>query len=154
MAYFTKTRNVELSVIKHLETEINSSWSGVTVVKSFLTAYDYRLPVICVRMTSVDTSRLEIGTDSLRQQYGFIIDIFAKSDGQRIDLADFVVNALKGGCKYYTFSHASGNNESLDTTEDGRITLVRFDADGRVEFGDNAGEHDKFRHNISITMEK
>jgi hypothetical protein len=152
--YFSKTRNTELSVVKHIEEQIAQNWSGITVVKSFVKAYDYNVPVICVRMLNTDTFRKEIGADSIRQRTSFIIDIFAKSDGQRIDLADFVVNALKGGCKYYNFSHASGNSESLSTVESGRITLLTFDTDERVDFGDSSDEHDKFRHSISFTMEK
>jgi len=152
--YFSVTRNTELSVVKHLETQINANWSGITVVKSFLMSYEKALPVICVRMLNTDTFRKEIGTNAIRQKYSFIVDIFAKSDGQRIDLADFVVNALKDGCVYYQFSHSSGSNETLNEVADGRVTLLRFDSDSRIDSGDSTVSHERYRHSIGFTVEK
>ena len=154
MGYFRKTRNVELSVIKHIETQVNTNWTGITVVKSFLQAYSSSLPVIAVRMINTDSFRKEIGDNELRQKYSFIVDIFAKSDGQRLDLADFMVNILKDGVVYYAFSHASGNSETLNETADGRITLLTFDTDGKVDSGDNTLEHERYRHSITFTVEK
>jgi hypothetical protein len=151
---FSKTRNVELSVISAIETAINNSWSGITVVKAFLQAYDVKVPVICVRILSTDSFRSEIGDNTIRQKYSFIVDIFAKSDGQRIDLADFIVNVVKEGFVYKQYSRASGNPEELNETTDGRITFLTFDSDSRIDASDSADEHEKYRQAITFTVEK
>jgi hypothetical protein len=149
---FSKTRNIELSVISAIETAINASWSGVTVVKAFLQAYSVSVPVICVRMLSVASSRLEIGGNTLAQQYSFIIDIFAHSDGQRIDLADFIVNTIKEGFVYNQYSRASGNPETLNKVADGRIVFLHVDNDARVDGNDSDDEHERYRHSITFTV--
>jgi len=151
---FSRTRNVELSVIEAIETAINASWSGVTVVKAFLQAYSSPIPVICVRMLSVASSRLEIGGNTLAQEYSFIIDIFARSDGQRIDLADFIVNTIKEGFVFNQYSRASGNPETLNKVVDGRITFLVIDSDSRIDGNDSDDEHDRYRQSITFTVAK
>jgi len=154
MVAFSKTRNIELSIIDAIEAGINASWTGITTVKSFVKAYEYSVPVVSVRMLSTESFRYEIGGNSLRNQSAFIVDIFAKSDGQRMDLADFVMNLTKDGFVYYEYSKASGNIETLDKTANGRITLLQFIQNEKVDSYDGAEEHDKFRHAISFTVEK
>jgi len=152
--YFTRTRNVELSVIQGIEDAVNNSWTGIPVLKAFLKAYSTQLPCICVRMLSVDSFRKEIGANTLRQQYLFSVDIFAKSDGQRLDLADFITNTVKEGFIYYEYSHSSGNAEQLTRETDGRIIFLSFINNERVDFSDDVEEHDRFRHSISFSVEK
>ena len=151
---FSKTRNAELSIIQHIEECINSSWSGVTVVKSFVNAYDKKVPVIAVELLNEDNLRAEIGNSDLRQRFNFIVSIFASSDGQRLDLADFILNSIKGGCKYYEYSKESGNNNQLVKTESGRMTLIRVNTNRHDYYDDNMSEQDKYRHSISFNMEK
>jgi|WetSurSiteA1Bulk_404760.scaffolds.fasta_scaffold72443_2 hypothetical protein len=151
---FSRTRNIELSVIQHIEDAITTSWTNIPVVKAFLQAYDYPVPVICVRMDSTDTFRLEIGDNALRQQHSFICDIFAKSDGQRLDLADFIVNTVKDGFIYNEYTKNSGDNQTLIATPNGRIVFLKFMDNSRIDFGEDAVEHDKFRHIIRFKVEK
>lgn len=152
--YFSVKRNVELSVVQHIQDQTASAWDNITVVKAFLKAYSTTLPVISVRMLDTQSFRREVGSNSLRQRFTFIVDIFASSDGMRLDLADFIVDIIKDGCKYYSYSHNSASREILDKDEMGRITLISFDSDSRVEINSEASEHDKFRHSITFTMEK
>jgi len=152
--FFSARRCAELSVIEHLRTQLNLHWSNpsIPIVKAFVKSYEVPVPVLCIRLADVDSERNEIGSDNLKQQYVFIIDIFAKSDGQRLDLADFIVNAIKGGCVFNNYSHSSSSREELDAVPSGRLTLVSFDSDSRVDFNSNSDEHDKFRHSLTFTM--
>jgi hypothetical protein len=154
MPYFTKSRNVELSVIYYLETEINASWSGISTVKSFSQAYDVSVPVVCIRLFNQNSTRLEIGDNELKNEYYFIIDIFAKSDGQRIDLADFIVDKIKDGCIYYEWSHASGSNTTMERVANGRIRWLNFTENSKVDFSQDVDSQDRFRHLISFNMSK
>lgn len=152
--YFSKRRGAELSLIEHIETQMNASWSNpiIPVVKSFEKAYEVPVPVISVGLEDVDNERLEIGDNILKQAYNFTIHIFAKSDGQRIDLAEFIVQAVKGGCIRYNYSHSSSSKETLDKVADGRMTLLTFVSDSKIEIGNDQDAHDKFRHSITFTM--
>jgi len=154
MPAFSTMRNVELSTIYYLEQQIDASWSGVEVVKSFLSAYDKVLPVVCIRLTDTTTDRLEIGSTTLNNIYSFIIDIFATSDGQRIDLADFIMDKLKNGWTYYTHVHAVGDNSTLVRTSGGRLTVLEFTDNRRIDFGEEVANPDRFRHTIGINVRK
>jgi hypothetical protein len=151
---FSKARNVELSMVKYIDTQVTASWTKVKVVKSFLEGYEYPAPVVAVYLLSTDSTRKEIGNNNLQQDFTFVIDIFASSDGQRIDLADFIVNLIKDGCPYYIISKESGNPEGITYTQDGRITFRRFVSDSKVSFGDDTDIMDKFRHSITFTVSK
>ena len=155
MSYFRESRCVELSLIDYIRTQINISWSDVTVVKTFKQATKATLPVICVRLLDTTSSRREIGANTLNNTYGIIIDVLATSDGLRLDLTDFLVNILKDGCVYYEFSQSSSNPEELDKTADGRIRVASWLQNTRVDFGEgDVGERDRFRQLISIIVAK
>lgn len=153
-SYFRKARNVEISTFEYIRDQINASWSNVNIVKSFTQAYDKDLPVICVRLEDIDATRLEIGSTTLDETYGIIIDIFARSDGQRLDLADFILNQIKNPWSYYNYSHVSGDKTSLTKTADGKISLYRLLANRRVTIPGSPEQKDKYRHLISILVKK
>jgi hypothetical protein len=153
-SYFREPRNIELSIIYYLETQINASWTGVTVIKSFSQAYDVSVPVVCIRLFNQNTRRLEIGDNILRNDYYFIIDVFAKSDGQRIDLSDFIVDKIKDGCIYYEWSHASGSNTTMERVANGRIRWLNFTENSKVDFGQDVDSQDRFRHLISFNVSR
>ena len=156
MGYLRTTRCIELSTIDYLETQINANWSGVTTVKAFTQVYSdtINVPVVCVRLIQTMSNRREIGATTLNNNYLIQIDIFAKSDGQRLDLADFITDKLKDGWTYYTYSQQSGNKEVLDETASGYIIVTSFNDNSKIEMGDNVELKDKFRHSISISVRK
>ncbi len=149
MSAFSKTRNVELSTLFYLETQIGANWTGIEIVKSFLSAYDKVLPVVCIRLTDVITDRLEVGSTTLDNLYTFVIDIFATSDGQRIDLGDFIMEQLKSGWIYYSYSKASGSS-TLDKIATSRVTVTEFVNNSRIDFGDEVSNPDRFRQTITF----
>lgn len=154
MSYFRPQRDVELSTIDYITTQVNANWTGVTTVKTFTQVSEKALPVICVRLLDNNAYRKEIGTTTLENRYGIIIDIFAKSDGQRLDLADFITEQLKDGWTSYNFWQTSGSPESLSKLENGRIQLVKFTRNSRIDFGENVDVRDRFRHVITCIVRK
>lgn len=152
--YFSQQRNIELSTIEHLTTQINANWSNVNVVKTFTQVTEKSLPVVCIRLLDNNSFRREVGSDTFENRYGLIIDIFAKSDGQRLDLADAIAGYLQGGWVYYNFSQTSGSPETLTKVADGRVQLVKFTRNSRLDFGDNVSFQDRFRHIISFITRK
>jgi len=150
MGYFRKARNVELSTIYHLETNIGTDWSGVNVVKSQHQATKSSLPVVCIRLIDNNPDFFEIGARTLQDNYGITIDIYAKSDGQRLDLADYIKSKLvEANWPYYVHSLTG---ETLNRAQNGLINLMNFIQDARVDFGEATEAIDRFRHSITILV--
>ncbi len=156
MSYFQANRNVELSLLKYITDCVATDWSGITVVKTFKQVYskDINLPVICVRLSDINSTRLEIGSNTLDDRYLLIIDIFTDSDGFRLDLSGYLKDKLKDGWVHYDHSKASGNNTALVLTANGRDTVTDWINDMKVDFGDTVEERDRYRHTISIRVRK
>jgi len=155
-SYFRESRNVELSLLYYLTTCFASDWSGITTLKTFANVYakDIAIPVVCVRLAQTTTSRQEIGADTLYNKYLCIIDIFASSDAQRLDLADYIKDKLKTGWVHYDHSHMSGDHTTLDRTANGRDYIVDFVNDSKIDVYGSSDEKDKCRHSISISVRK
>jgi hypothetical protein len=154
MGYFRETRDCELSVIYYLETQITNDWSGVTVIKSFTDAYKGTLPIVCIRLTDTTNNRREVGSVTLLNDYTITVDIFATSDGQRLDLADYIMSKLNDGCVFYNHSQTSGTPTSLTRVADGRLYVHRFILNQALDFGEDADKYDRHRHLIQITFRK
>ena len=152
-SYFRRTRCVELSTLEYLERVIGNSWSGVTVIKSFQQAYDEAVPVVCIRLLDTDSSNLEIGATTLRHSYTITIDIFAKSDAQRLDLADFIMDQLRVGWTYSDYAHNSGRTDIV-ATPNGRVTFEGITQNTKIDFGVAGDSQDRFRHFISCLVGK
>lgn len=154
MSYFRVARCVELSTIQFLENQIDASWERITTTKSMSQAYskDVNIPIVCIRMTDVTSGRLEIGSNTLDNRYGIIIDIFAKSDGQRIDLTDFILGKLKDGWTYNSYAHQSGDSSIIVATPAGRCIVTSWTDNRIIELGENVDIKDRFRQMIAIQV--
>jgi len=151
---FRDFRNVEISTVEFLRTQINANFTGVTVVKAYKQADEATLPVICVRLLDIFPITKEIGSTVRKNQFSIVIDIFATSDGQRLDLASFVTETLNGGWVYNEYTKSSGTGESLDGVANGRVRVMTYTQNSRVDFGEEVHAHDRFRHIISILTER
>jgi hypothetical protein len=152
--WFRETRNIELSTIDFLTTEINANWTGVTVVKTFPEADAAVLPVVCIRLLDTTSVNREIGSTTLDHTYDIIIDIFAKSDGQRLDLSDFITNTIKDGWSYYEYSHTPGHPDQLSKNENGKVNFETILENRRIDFVETVSDQDKYRHVISFLVRR
>lgn len=154
--YFSKSRNIELSTLEYMETQLNASWTGVTTVKTFKNAYDntVEVPIVCIRLPTTNNARLEVGAVTLENRYMLVFDIFSKSDAQRVDLSDYIVDKLKDGWTYKTYSHVSGDKSQITGIADGRIFVTNWLTNTKVDYGENVDPKDRYRHTISILVRK
>ena len=152
--YFQLPRDTELSVIYYLETQIAANWTGISVVKSFANAYKSPLPVVAIRLGSVDPNRLQIGDVTLNNDYIIDIDVFGNSDGQKTDLSYFIFTKLNEGCVFYNHSQTSGAPETLTRTANGRLYVSRFIDNRPLDFGQDVDKYDQHRWAISVAMKK
>jgi hypothetical protein len=161
MGFYRTSRNIEASLIDFLRVHFElANWSGIAVEKSFAEAQNLaskmnkenNAAVICVRASDTNRKRAQIGTDSLIRSELVLIDVFATSDGQRLDLVDFLIDELKSGFPYFEYQTDKSSTENKIQT--GRVTITSFD-DKPVNFGidkSNLEVQDRFRHLISLTV--
>lgn len=153
MGQYRISRNIEASLIDYIKEELsNASWNNVTVEKSYARVYDIELPIICVRLSDTTHDKAEIGSESTRRTPLVLLDVFAKDDGGRLDLKDFLVSILKAGCPYYEYTISNGQVQSK--TQNGRIRVVTI-ADTGVDLGvdkSNLDVHDRYRHLLTLTL--
>lgn len=154
--FFSDTRSVELSTLDFLQTQINASWSNVTILKSFTSAFDKDVdpPIVVANLDNTIPSRLEVGSDRLVYIHTIRIHIFGTSDAFRIDMAHFITDILKDGWTFNTFQHQSGNKTVLEKIPLGRIRVMTWDTNTKIDFGDNVDFKDRFRHLIEIGVRK
>lgn len=152
MANFGKYRNVELSAIYFFDTQIQANWTGVSVVVGFpnLNAAS-QLPVVSVRVPSVNSDFLEIGSRTMEDVYTIIIDVFAKTQAQRMDLTQFLEDKIVQDFTYYTHSRTSGQSDSQITrVAAGRVTFTGFVQNQQLDFGEDADKFDQARQVIAF----
>lgn len=151
--YFSQLRNVELSTIKYVEDSINASWTGINIVKGYPNFDKVAVPVVSVVLDSITSDRREIGSRAMIDIYNIIVEIFAKSNAQRLDLAQFIKDKLNLNWTYYTHSHGSGGAGTLDLVDGGtKIQTLDFLQNSKVDFAETVEFYDRYRHIISVNV--
>jgi hypothetical protein len=139
-------------LIDFLTTHFSNDWTGVSVEKSFARVYEIDLPIICIRANTTTHIRAEIGEDSTVRTVQILLDIFAENDGQKLDLTDYIVEKLKGGCPYYEYVIKDGAIDSK--TEKGRVRIMAIEVTP-IDFNtdkDKLDTHDRYRTLITLSI--
>jgi hypothetical protein len=154
-ATYRPSRNIEASFLDYVKDELESVWNDVSVVKTFNAAYTTELPVICIRRGRTSYPRAEIGSTQYVRETLVLIDVFCTSDGQKLDLIDWLVDALKDGLPYYEYvTTKTGRTVTSAKTQNGRIRITNIessDVNADVE-RDRLDKVDKFRGLITCTI--
>ena len=144
------SRNIEASLIDFLTEELDDAgWVGIRVEKVFAEVYKGTLPCICVNALEIRPEKLEIGSKTNLKYFTISIRIFATSDGNRLDLSDFICDLLEDDVNYYSYTITNGEVASKVIT--GRIVLTRW-FDNRKELINTEGleKEDRYRHLLSF----
>jgi hypothetical protein len=152
MSEYRPSRNIEASITDFLKTNFDADWTGVNVEKTFARIYDSTLPSVCVRVSDTTHNKVEVGSNATWRFPLILIDIFARSDGQRLDMKDYIIEKIKSGLPYYKYTIVNGAIDSK--VIDGRIRITNI-ADTPIDFGidkDKLPEHDRYRHLLSLTV--
>ena len=159
MGFYRPSRNLELSLIRFLtEYFANENWTNVSIEKTFNRAYsqamkmDTGAAVVCVRCSSTNRKRFELGNDNLLRSQLILIDVFATSDGQRMDLVDFIIDTIKCGFPYLEVQTEKA--QVMSEIENGRVTINSID-DAPVNFNTDKSSldlQDRFRHIINLNV--
>ena len=152
---FSVPRNVELSALNYLKTNLAITWNGVTIAKTFSQVYATNVvaPVVCCRVSDTASKYLEIGSLTLEDRYLLVVDIFANSEPQRADLAYSVKLLLAQGWAHYDYSRVSGDTTGTITgVPDGHDTVTDFVSDAPVDLPETVDARDRYRHRISVRV--
>lgn len=147
-------RNLEYSIQKRLQELLDTSFSSPTIPvrvgKKFKD--DWTLPTVAVYWNNAPIERLGIGEHRWIETNTIIIDIFAKGEGLKLDLASLIVQGLRDGFDYYEVSKDPGDQSQLVETLCGtfHVTIIGNDP---VTLGDNVDLRDRYRHRITILVE-
>jgi hypothetical protein len=140
------SRNCEASLIDRITADlVTDGWTGIRVEKAFAEIYKGTLPAICVNALEIRPELLEIGNKRNLKYFTITIHIFATSDGQRLDLSDWLLDKLEDDTDYYSYTITGGVVSAKILS--GRIVLTRW-FENRKELinSENLEKEDKFRH--------
>ena len=154
MGQYKVSRCLEASFIDFLTNNFSVDWSNVTVIKGFRRAYDYNvtLPIISVRLNDTNYTNIQIGSKQSVRETIIYLDIFATSDGQRLDLKDYIIEKLHSDIAYYNYIITKGAISSK--IQDGYIQILNVE-DTPIDFNINKDElhrNDRYRHSIVLTV--
>jgi len=150
---FKEARNIELSLIEYITNQINLTWTSTSVVKGYFEDLKKSLPVVCVRLTNPTNKRKELGTNNLRNKYIILIDIFASSDGERLDLTSFITDKVIEGCIYYEYSKTIDNKDIIGAAN-GRVITESVLSNYKVEMYEDAPKYERYHQSITCLVSK
>lgn len=152
---WSETKNLEYSLSKFLEEQLD----GIQVYNKFGTLKDisftvgkaesdeWQLPNINFYVDSVNSPRLEIGSNKRENAYTIIIDIRALDDGMRVDIAGLLSEILNDGWPFTEYT-PTGDSNPVETVS-GYVGLDWL-TNQRVDLGPDVDLIDKFRHRLSF----
>lgn len=149
------TRNLENSLCDFLNTNLVSDGiddiNGTQIVARVgrKEDNDWDLPTITLYVDNKNLEKPYLGSNELNKVRLIIIDIYATNEGERSDLADWLVEIIKNGFTYYTYTP---NGDTPDKVA-GNLVHVDFVTDTRVALGQNVDVEDAHRHRISINCD-
>jgi hypothetical protein len=150
MAY-RNYRNLEATLVDYITYELaNASppWI-VRVEKAFAEVYKGTTPCICVSMEESDAISREIGSKSYLENILVSIRIFAVNDGQRLDLASWMLSKIMPGLDYYTYTITSGVVSSKILA--GRVIILDITSNRKeLKNTDNLDIIDRYRHVLTF----
>jgi len=150
-------RNLENSLKDFLESKISEdsltgdNGNAVEVHVGRENSDTWELPAISIYMDSETLTRFEIGSNLRQNQQLIILDIYANNEGERLDLAKWLVDTINDGWTYYTYSYNVSNPEA-PTKVAGGLVNVNFNSNNRVTLIQNVSVLDAHRHRVSITV--
>jgi len=141
--------NIESSLKDFLVSQANTDNITVDIDVADEYSNDWTLPRIVIDSDSKQKPRLEIGTNKRQNSYLIIIDIHARTNIERINLADWIETTINDGFDYYDYS---SNPSNRDVPIKSQTAYVNFDyvTSQKVRLGDNVNDYDKWRYRISI----
>lgn len=145
-------RAIEASLVDYLKAQINLSFTGVTVIKGNSKVYnsDVIMPIVAVVLSDNIHKPSEIGNTATWRDSLVIINLYCKDMGFTLDLKEYIITKIKGGCVYYKYTIENGVVSSK--IADGRIQIKNL-RDTPIELDiDKSTLKEKDRNRWGITF--
>jgi hypothetical protein len=152
MGLYRISRAVEASLIDKITADlVVDGWTEIRVEKAFSEVYQGTLPCILINVTDLTPQKLEVGSKTNLKYFTVNIRIFATSDGQRLDLSDWLFDKLEDGINYYTYTITNGVVSSKVLA--GKIVIRNwFDNRKELQNTENLTKEDRYRHLLSFSV--
>lgn len=152
MGIYREYRAIEASLIDYVEAQLLADgWSGITAGKTFKMVEDAQLPTIVIQLVDSTLKRKEVGSSAMEDTEFIIIRIFATSDGQRLDLAKWLIGKLQDNIVYYAYTVTNGV-VSLKTAT-GYIRVLKITNNSKeLEGVADLLPEDRYRHKIAFNV--
>ncbi|HUU88098.1 MAG TPA: hypothetical protein VMX17_10145 [Candidatus Glassbacteria bacterium] len=155
MLTWQTTKNLINSLKYYLDTEISSD--SVTdnagdVIPVRIGRKDddnWTLPCIAIYKDDETNEKIFIGSNQTDDRRLIVIDLFAEDEGQREDVADWLVTKLTDGWRYYTYTVNINTPLNPSKIAAGWVS-IDFLTNTRVNLGQNVSLFDQNRHRITV----
>jgi hypothetical protein len=153
--YYRLSRATEASIIDYLNNRLlDDGWENVYVVKGFLQAYvkakefgEKKIDIIAVNADETPINKVEIGSLEKYDDIKISIRIFARNDGIRLDLKDWIIEEiLLQGIDYNQYAIRDG--EVSQKQKIGKLKFLTIKDKKELANTENLVQMDKFRHII------
>ena len=148
MAY-RESRNIEATLIDYISAQlIVDGWSGIDTEKVFANIYKNEPPGILINQLLDDPVTLEIGSKTKIYYRIVEIRVFATSDGERLDLKDWLLEKLENDIDYYAYQTGGALATRVLTGKINIEEILRCEKE--LTNTENLEQADKYRHLISF----
>lgn len=144
-------RNLEASLKDHLDELAEEDELSVNIRVGRKNDSDFELPCIVCYFESETSDRIELGSNNTLDRKLFIFDIFATSEGERLDLAEWLKEAIRNGWKWYSYHPNQEDPINPTKSKQGRVT-INFLTNSRITLGNNVDPIDAYRHRITVQV--
>jgi len=153
MRAYRLRRNLEASFIEFFREALAADdWKNVQVEYN-LKADDIKLPAIMIFAPSVENIQREVGTGKYLKYPVVNIKIFAKSDGMRTDLADWMKEKFEGDIPYYKYTIEDGDIISKNLAGNIVVRKINRDEKELANTDPNVLEvEDRYRHLFELSV--
>jgi len=110
---------------------------------------DWELPHIQINSDSKQKPRAELGSNKRANTYLLILDVRARNNPERKNLADWIEDEINDGFTYYTYASDPNDRDVPIKTDAGHVSF-NYVTSQPVNLGDNINLYDKWRYRISI----
>ena len=157
-----KLRNLENSFAEFIQTAVTNA--GLTVLdqkgqpKAVTVHVGYEfdttlsLPCIQIYIDGKISPRLSVGSNLRLNSYLLIIDIRALDKGSQLDLTEWVTDLINDGFDVYNYAPNPSDPSNPIKTLMGYVN-IDFVSNTPLNFGTSAEMYDKYRQNISISVD-
>ncbi len=150
MGKYRVSRDIEASLVDFLKPLFLADWGIDRIEKTFKNVKGINLPMLVLRAGETDHTKAEVGDTATIRTTQVLIDIFANSDGQKLDIKDWLINNIKDGCPFLEHTVVDGEVDS--TVLFGRIRVLTIE-DTPVDFGiqkDDLEIPDRFHNLVTL----